>query len=152
MKFFQISFAALSLGFAAIFFSQPLHAAPEGKFREEALQKIKALREDLALTADQKGKVKAIVKSHKTPIKAQWSKGKTAREALRKASSDHGPESPEAKAAAAKVGDVARDRALLMAKIAHEVRPILTPEQLRKFEKARFEFQSLIETKLDSDR
>jgi Spy/CpxP family protein refolding chaperone len=151
MKFLQLPIATFALALTATLCPQPLHAAPEGHVRGAAIRKLKAFREDLAITPDQKEKIHGVIQSYKAPIKAQRTNGRAARETLRKASLDHGPESPEAKTAAAALGNIARDRSLLIAKIASEVRPILTEEQRRKFEKARSEFKSLIETRLDSE-
>lgn len=150
MKFLKITLTTLSLALALALCSQHLYAAPENDLHGIASQKFKALREDLALTGGQKTRIRGIMKSHLTPIKSQWESGKAARETMRRASLDHGPGSPEAKAAANTLGDIARDRSLLIAKIAAEVRPILTDEQLKKFEKSRLEFESLIDTKLDA--
>jgi len=150
MKLLKTSLATLSLAIGLTIFPQQSQAAPEEKTREVFIEKFKSLRSDLDLSSDQKDKIRSIIKSHKTTLKAQWSSGKAARESMRKANRNHGPDSAETRAAADAIGNVARNRSLLFAKIATEVRPVLNPKQLGKFEKARLEFDSWIETKLDS--
>lgn len=53
------------------------------------------------------------------------------------------------RSAAEKLGDVTRDRALLIAKIGAEVRPLLTPEQQKHIEAARGELESLVDAALN---
>jgi Spy/CpxP family protein refolding chaperone len=152
MKFTIPSIATLSLAIALSILPQTSSAAPEERTREVFIEKLKSLRSDLDLSSDQKDKIRSIIKSHQANLKAQWSSGKAARESMKKANLNHGPDSAETRAAADAIGTIARNRSLLLAKIATEVRPVLNPEQLEKFEKARLEFDSLIETKLDSAR
>ncbi|MGC4016240.1 MAG: hypothetical protein QM755_17215 [Luteolibacter sp.] len=64
---------------------------------------------------------------------------------MREAASSHGAESAEAKAAASHIGDVARDRALLVARIASEIKPLLTADQIGKLQSARSEIEEMID-------
>ncbi len=118
--------------------------------RGVAFQKLKALRSDLDLSFGQKIKIHSVVKGYKDSLKSQWAAGKAARGSLKEAITAHGTESPEVQTAATALAEASRGRALLFAKIAGDIRPILSEEQARKFETARQEFEALIQSKLDS--
>ena len=81
---------------------------------------------------------------HRTEIQAQIAKGRDARRAMATAAKENA-DSPSTKSAAEKIGDLARDRALLAARISAEVRPLLTPEQQKQIESARKEIESLVD-------
>lgn len=150
MKFLKTTIAAVSLAATVTLIAPNANAAAESEIREAAMEKFRAFRSDLELTADQKASIRAILVRHKESIRTQWGQGKSARDSMRKATLEHGPESAEAREAASVLGNVARDRSLLIARIATEVRPILSEGQLRKFEKARGEFEAFIDSKIDS--
>jgi Spy/CpxP family protein refolding chaperone len=114
-----------------------------------AFEKFKALRRDLDLSLIQKFKIIGTVKGFKESLKAQFAAGKSAREGMRSAVQQHGADSPEVQAAAAVLAGASQNRALLFAKIAEAIRPILSDEQAAKFEVARAEFEAMIQSKLD---
>ena len=64
---------------------------------------------------------------------------------MREAVSSHGADSAEAKAAASRIGEVARDRALLVGRLATEIKPLLTAEQVGKLQSARSEIEEMID-------
>ena len=112
--------------------------------------RLKALRHDLDLGFGQKIQIHTIVRGYKDSLKTQWAAGKSARDSLRQANLEHGPDSPEVQAAATHLAEIFRGRVLLFAKIANDIRPVLSDEQIRKFEAARLDFESFIQTKLDN--
>jgi hypothetical protein len=59
-----------------------------------------------------------------------------------------GADAAATRAAAEKLGTVARDGALLAARILGEVRPLLTPDQVSRIQSARTELESLIDNTL----
>ena len=105
-------------------------------------QEFQKIREDLALTRSQKSQIRQVLMGHKDEIKTQRAAGIEARQALKTATATHGPDSKETNAAADGIAAVAKSRALLVATIFSEVRPILTPEQIKTLESARESFLS----------
>jgi len=86
---------------------------------------FQAFRRETPLSAEQKQKVREVLASHRSEIRAQWEKGREARRALEAATKTSGPDSQATRQAAEKVGEAVRDRALLKAKIGSEIRPLL---------------------------
>lgn len=125
----------------------PLAAAPSGelKARKAIAGKLAELRDDLALTQEQKEKVRGVLQAHKSELKDQWVAGKNARGTMHSAVKEHGADSPEARTAADSLGRVSANRALLVAEIAAAVRPVLTPDQIKKLESAKGELLKWIE-------
>lgn len=109
-------------------------AAPEtpraGGIIREIARELFNLREQAGLTDQQRAGVKSILKSHKPEIAAQITSGRDARRAMHRAVESSGPESAETLKAADAVAAAARNRALLTARIASEIRPLLTAEQV----------------------
>jgi Spy/CpxP family protein refolding chaperone len=134
-----IAAAALVAAFATI-----THAASSadpsttsfGSFRSgvralvsDIAQELANLRAQAPLSDAQRKDVRNVVQSHKSEIRAQFEKGRDARRAMIDAVAQKGPDSPEALKAADAIGEAARNRALLTAKVASEITPLLTPEQ-----------------------
>jgi Spy/CpxP family protein refolding chaperone len=92
-------------------------------------QELANLRAEAPLTDAQRKEVRSVVQSHKAEIRAQFEKGRDARRAMIDAVAQNGPDSPEAQKAADAIGEVARNRALLTAKVVSEITPLLTPQQ-----------------------
>lgn len=101
-------------------------------------------RKETPLSDHQKTEIAKILQEHRPEIQAQLAQGRDARRAMESAAKENAT-SPATKAAAEKIGDIARDRALLMARISAKVRPLLTVEQQKQIESARDEIESLID-------
>jgi len=86
------------------------------------------------LSAAQKEQVAAILRNHWPEIRTQMQHARDARRAMAQAVDTAGPESPAAIDAAGKIGDAARDGALLNARIGSEIKPLLTPAQLSQMQ------------------
>lgn len=101
-------------------------------------------RKETPLSDEQKTAISKILQNHRPEIQAQIAKGRDARREMTAAAKENAS-SPATKAAAEKIGDLARDRALLVARIGAEVRPLLTPGQQKQIESAREEIESLVD-------
>ena len=128
----------------------PVSAAPfeKGPLRGEIAQTLLELRSDLDLTNAQKKEIRNIVEGYRDEIKEQFTTGKTAREEMRSAVQKHGPESPEATAAAEKIGESATSGSLLLANILSDLKPVLTEEQIQKIHSGKSKITDLIEDRL----
>ncbi len=115
---------------------------------QAGLRHLLNFRKETPLTADQKKEVASVLESHRDDIRAQMESSRDARRNMEAAVKEHGPDAPEASQAADQIGQIARDRALLTARILSEVRPLLTPEQLDRIEDAREELQSMVDEAL----
>ena len=111
-----------------------------------AVRHLLNFRKQTPLSEEQKAAISRILAEHREKIGAQIKQGRAARQAMEAAVKDNG----STKAAAEKIGDAARDRALLMARIGAEVRPLLTPEQQKQLEAARTEIEGLVDGALAS--
>lgn len=103
-------------------------------------------RKQTPLNEEQKAAISKILAEHREEIHAKINQSRAARHAMEAAVKEGG----SAKAAAEKVGDAARDRALLMARIGAQVRPLLTPEQQKQLEAARTEIEGMVDGALVS--
>ena len=140
----------LPLAIGALF--APLSAGPlgQGPFRGEIVQKLMNMRDELGMTDAQKQEIRGVIEGYRSEIKSQWAIGKAAREGMRTAVQEHGAESPEATAAAKKIGDAATSGSLLLAKILSDVKPLLTEDQIKKIQEGRVDITSLIESRLNA--
>lgn len=102
-------------------------------------------RKETPLSDEQKTAIGKIMSEHRAEIQTQVTKGRAARSAMAAAAKENAS-SPATKAAAEKIGDLARDRALLAARIGAEVRPLLTAEQQKQIESAREEIEALVDS------
>ncbi len=119
-----------------------------GKFREvmrTAMRHLLNFRHETPLSDEQKQKARAVMESHRSEIQAQIEKGRDARRSMLGLVKTSGPDDTAVREAADKIGNAARDRALLFAKVAREIRPLLTPEQLKRIETARTEIESEVD-------
>ena len=103
-------------------------------------------RKQTPLSEEQKAAIGKILAENLEEIRAQINQGRSARHAMEAAVKENG----STKAAAEKIGDAARDRALLMARIGAQVRPLLTPAQQKQLEDARAEIEGLVDGALAS--
>ena len=92
---------------------------------------------DLELSGDQKARIKTILKSHATEIESQMKASAAARQAVHDAVLAQPVDEAAIRAAAARLGQVHADGAVLFAKVRTEVDPILTDDQRAKIQKFR---------------
>jgi Spy/CpxP family protein refolding chaperone len=102
----------------------PLRQALRGVLRRGL-----AFRDETPLSAEQRTQVREILKVHRPEIEARIKAARSAREAMHKAATQDSASETELRTAADQIADNARAGALLRAKLAREIRPILTPEQ-----------------------
>ncbi|TDU73046.1 hypothetical protein EI77_01513 [Prosthecobacter fusiformis] len=102
-------------------------------------------RKEVPLTDEQRQKVAAVLESHRGEVRVLVERGRSIREAYAEAVKTHGPDSKQTLEAAEQIGSLARDRALLFAKISGETRPLLTAEQQNRLEAARQEIGNLVD-------
>lgn len=124
------------------------HGSAVREIVRTAVRHFLNFRKETPLSAEQRASVTKILESHRDEIRAQMTKGRDARRAMAEAAKKDA-NSAATRAAAEKLGDVTRDRALLIAKIGAEVRPLLTPEQQKHIEAARGELESLVDAALN---
>ena len=122
--------------------STTAHALPFGNRGGQVMREFQELREDLNLSRSQKSRIREILMAHQEEIHAQRTAAKDARSTMKSAMETHGADSTQADKAADGIARTAKSRALLVATIFSEIRPILTPEQIRKLEAARTSFLS----------
>ncbi len=136
----------------------PSHAAApdaeESEFRTKAKSVFTALtrefqnfKADTPLSPDQKTQIHTVLKTHRSEIRALMVEFRAARRAMADAARTD-PGSSDSLAAADKIGELARTRALLVAKIGAEVRPLLTPEQIKNLDLARGKVESAVDEAL----
>ena len=92
---------------------------------------------DLDLSADQKARIKTILKAHATEIETQMKASAAARQAVHDAVLSQPVDEAAIRAAAARLGQVHADGAVLFAKVRTEAEPILTDDQRAKIQKFR---------------
>lgn len=102
-------------------------------------------RKDTPLSTEQKTALAGILQSHHGEIRSQIITARDARRAMAEAVEKTGAYSPDTYAAAARIGEAARERALLLAKVGSKAKPILTAEQLASLESGRSELQAMID-------
>lgn len=124
------------------------HGSAVREIVRTAVRHFLNFRKESPLSAEQRASVTKILESHRDEIRAQMTKGRDARRAMAEAAKKDA-NSAATRSAAEKLGDVTCDRALLIAKIGAEVRPLLTPEQQKHIEAARGELESLVDAALN---
>jgi len=151
LTFVVIAAGVTGIGFAAASSSDTLLPEKHGSAIREivrtAVRHVLNFRKETPLTAEQRASVAKILETHREEIRTQMTKGRDARRAMAEAAKKDA-NSAATRAAAEKLGDLTRDRALLIAKIGAEVRPLLTPEQQKHIETARGELESLVDAAL----
>lgn len=121
-----------------------------GKAREVVATMVRSLlnfRHDTPLSSEQREQVQAILETHKPEIRSQITKSRDARRSMIGAAKAN-PDSEATRKAADQIGEAARDRALLMAKIGAEIHPLLTPEQQKNLESTRAEIEAAVDQAL----
>jgi len=140
-------FAIAPAANAARPFKGMLSSEADGPFKEIRLTAVRHLlnfRKETPLTDEQKSQVKEIFRTHRSEIKTQFEKSREARQLMQKTVKEKGADDVATKAAAQAIGDAARERALLAAKISSEIRPLLTAAQQERLEAARAEIDPLL--------
>jgi protein CpxP len=117
-----------------------MRGGPGGPFGMAGLP----LRE-LELTDTQREQVKAVMESHRDEQKAIGDRMQPARKALHDAIAADTLDETAIRAAAAQVGAIEADAAVLQAKIRAEIVALLTPEQVKKAKELRTEMENRIE-------
>ncbi len=136
-KIALITAATLAASFTIIHAASPAEKTAGSGNRQSGIRLLVSniahellnLREQAPLSDEQRTEVRSVMKSHKAEILAQFEKGRDARRAMMEAVGQDGPDSAEALKAADAIGESARSRALLTAKVVSEITPLLTPEQ-----------------------
>lgn len=127
--------ALLTLTIVALAGSTAIAAHPDSDKSSAHQHQFKPgkIKKALNLTDDQAAKIKTAFAAQKGPMKAQALKIREARTSLRHAIQSGAPETTIRSAAAA-VGAAEGDLALVRATLFAQIKPILTPEQLEKFQ------------------
>ena len=103
--------------------------------RARVKQQMEEIFRDAPLSPEQREKIRAVIGARRAEIRDVWKKTEGARHALADASKTG--DAAAVQRAADQVGEAARNRALLRARIEGEIRPILTPQQIKCLEAAR---------------
>ena len=114
----------------------------------EIVRELLNLRKEAAVGEDQRAEIKGILKSHSSEIATQFKTARDARHAMQDAVEAKGPESAEALKAADGIAASARSRALLIAKITTEIRPVLTPEQMKLAKATRERIEEMLDERM----
>ncbi len=113
-----------------------------------AVRNFLNFRRNTPLSDTQRQQIAAVLEIHRPEIHSMITRARDARRAYAAVVKAQGPDAFPTKQAAQKLGDVARDRALLIAKVAVQVRPLLTAEQQKAIESAREEIEGLVDQSL----
>ena len=120
--------------------------ASVGEIVRTAVRHFLNFRKETPLSDTQKTAISKVFEEHRAEIQAQFTQGRDARRAMAAAAKEDANGAPT-KAAAEKIGNVARDRALLIARVGAQVKALLTESQHKRIDTARAEIETLIETK-----
>jgi Spy/CpxP family protein refolding chaperone len=112
-------------------------AFPQAGHSEFGLRVFGRIAHALDLSGDQKARIKAVLKAHGSEIETQIKASAAARQAVHDAVLAQPVDEGAIRAAAARLGQVHADGAVLFAKVRTEVEPILTDEQRAKIQKFR---------------
>ena len=110
-----------------------------------AIEHAVNFRRNSPLSDAQKSAAAAIFENHSEEIRNLVDRAHAARKAMRVAVETGPADSPDVKAAAEALGEVATDRALLAAVIHSELKPILTAEQLDNIAQAREDLEAAVD-------
>jgi len=88
----------------------------------------------LHLTSDQRSQVRAVVGQHREELKAAKRQVADAREALQQAAASRPLDAAQVRAAADRLGVLIGERTVLRARVAGEIRQVLTPEQAERLD------------------
>jgi Spy/CpxP family protein refolding chaperone len=119
---------------------RPLRMLASGQFG-----RLLALRSELDLTAEQRNKIRAILKSHKSDIASALQPVAEKRRTLREATLAESANEAAIRVAADELGKAIGDAAVMGSQIKQEVRAVLTPEQREKVTQFRQQSDSAID-------
>jgi Spy/CpxP family protein refolding chaperone len=106
---------------------------------------LAALRADLGLTDEQRGKIAAAVRERKDQVGPVARKLVERRRALRDAVLEPSPDEQKIREAAAKLGEAIGDAAVLASQVVGDVRPVLTDEQRKRIDQARADHDKAVD-------
>ena len=112
-------------------------AFPQGSHSGFGPRVFGRIARDLDLSTDQKARIKTILKAHASEIETQMKASAAARQAVHDAVLAQPVDETAIRAAAARLGQVHADGAVLFAKVRTEAEPILTDDQRAKIQKFR---------------
>ena len=112
-------------------------AFPQGGHSEFGLRAFGRVARALDLSGDQKARIKAVLKANGSEIETQMKASAAARQAVHDAVLAQPVDEGVIRAAAARLGQVHADGAVLFAKVRTEVEPILTDEQRDRVQRFR---------------
>ena len=112
-------------------------AFPQGSHSGFGPRVFGRIARDLDLSAEQKARIKTILKAHASEIETQMKASAAARQAVHDAVLAQPVDEAAIRSAAASLGQVHADGAVLFAKIRTEAEPILTDDQRAKIQKFR---------------
>lgn len=115
-----------------------------------AVRGLLNLRKEAPLSAEQRTKIQSVIQSHRAEITAQMKTGQAARKAMRDAVVQNGAGSAQAQTAAVAIGEMARQRALLVGRIGAEIHPVLTEQQQQGLDALRGEMEQAVDTLISS--
>lgn len=130
--FALLALSAIALDGTAAIAARPDSDNPNAHQRQKAF-KPGQIKHALNLSDDQVAKIKTEFAAQKDSMKAQALKVREARTSLRTAIQSGAPET-DIRAAAASIGAAEGDLAMVRATLFAHIKPILTPEQLEKFQ------------------
>jgi Spy/CpxP family protein refolding chaperone len=107
--------------------------------------RIKQLRQDLNVTAEQRSEIKGIVSEHKQELREAAGEVIAAKRALREATLAENPDEATIRAAADQLGDAIGDAAVIGSKVAGDAREVLTSEQIAMLEQARADGEAAVD-------
>ncbi|MGD9632702.1 MAG: Spy/CpxP family protein refolding chaperone [Pirellulales bacterium] len=113
------------------------------------LGRLLTLRSELDVTAEQRDKIRGIVRSHKAELVSALRPIAEKRRALRDATLAENANDAAIRAAANELGKTIGDAAVVGSKIKAEVRTVLTPEQREKVDQFRQQSESAVDKFLD---
>jgi len=122
---------------------------PMGRLAMANAGRAMTLRAELNLTEEQREEIKAIIEKRRPEMQPVVRKVVDKKRALREAVLAETPDERAIRRAADELGKAAGEVSVLASRIAGEIRPILTPEQIEKLEKFSEERDSSVDRWLD---
>jgi Spy/CpxP family protein refolding chaperone len=123
---------------------------PLGKMLAGGLHRLRQLHGELDITPEQREQIKAVLQAHRGEIVQVARKLRDEHRELRSVVEAEPVNETAIREAAADLGEVLGDAAVLHAEIRGEVVTVLTPEQVAKLEACRQDFDAHIDKALDA--
>lgn len=125
------------------------HERPLMKFIQERMGKATEMGKELGVTDEQKKQIKEAVAPFRDQMRQEIKVVVEKRQALRDAVTAPGANEGAIRAAAEQVGKAAGDAAVTASKIYAAVKPILTPEQVKKLDEFKKNNREAVDKFLD---